>query len=779
MGDESTLFQGGDDRRLARDQSLRGRRPPAQVPGYRFERFLGAGAYGEVWLAIDANTQRRVAIKFYSHRGGLDWSLLTREVEKLSFMFADRRVVQLLEVGWHSDPPYYVMEFLEQGSLEDRLNSSPIPPAEAVELWREIALGLVHAHAKGLLHCDLKPANILFGADGKPRLADFGQSRLSHEQIPALGTLFYMAPEQADLKASPHARWDVYALGAVAYRMLVGEPPHRHNDTVAELEQQTDLEQRLERYRRAISRGPRPREHRRVRGVDTALADIIDRCLEPNAERRFTNVQSVLEALERRRARRARRPLLVLGAVVPAVLLAVMALFAWNSFQRAVADSRAAVLGRVAQSNRFAAEFVAEAVTRKIEKRWELLQSVAHDPELARLLEAAQSSPGMDDPARLELQRFLERRHQQLDEERQIWLLNNGLGIQLVRIPPDVASIGRNFSFRDYFHGLGRDLSPESPAQPPIQEPHLSVAFQGKASRQQLVAFSVPVRAPGDEANPGAILGVLSMTVPLGGFAELSTSSSADHKQRAVLVDLRPDENNLPGAVIEHPAYNSAALSFDKLEGGRVHLLASDLPRLEAAGQLAFEVTQLSQQLQHARRSLVGAPAESIGQLEQSLAVKNRELAAVDFLVNHHDPFSQHSDDAWLVAVRPVLTGDSRETLRRTGWMVMVEEPYRAATEPIRRLAEQLLARGALALAVVIALVIGVWGFVILLVSDSGRGSWSAAVQRRLGVGTPSSGSGSLGQSQGSGASHRTPAAHSPAGAGASAGASAAEAIEP
>ena len=184
---------------------------------------MGAGAYGEVWVALDTNTGRHVAIKFYAHRGGVDWSLLSREVEKLVFLSADRYVVQLLDVGWDAEPPYYVMEYLEHGSLEDLLRrEGRLQVDQAVRLFRDVAVGLLHAHGKGVLHCDLKPANVLLDQDSQPRLADFGQSRLSHEQTPALGTLFFMAPEQADPKAIPDVRWDVYALGALLYSMLTG-----------------------------------------------------------------------------------------------------------------------------------------------------------------------------------------------------------------------------------------------------------------------------------------------------------------------------------------------------------------------------------------------------------------------------------------------------------------------------------------------------------------------------------------------------------------------------
>ena len=273
MSIDHTQQQSPEGQQRARDLSLSKSRPPIEIPGYEIQQFLGAGAYGEVWVGADKNTGRRVAIKFYAHRSGVDWALISREVEKLVFLSADRYVVQLLDVGWDSDPPYYVMEFIEHGLLDDYLRRrGPLPTSEAVELFRETAVGLLHAHGKGVLHCDLKPGNILLDADHHPRLADFGQSRLSHEQKPALGTLFYMAPEQADMESVPDARWDVYALGALFYTMLTGAPPHRTDRSVTEIEHAKDLSERLARYRQLIRTGPQPNKHRQTRGVDRALA---------------------------------------------------------------------------------------------------------------------------------------------------------------------------------------------------------------------------------------------------------------------------------------------------------------------------------------------------------------------------------------------------------------------------------------------------------------------------------------------------------------------------
>jgi hypothetical protein len=136
MADDLTQTQeaGGEAYQRARERSLQQRRAPGQVPGYQMVRCLGEGAYREVWLATQqSNPAHRAAVKFYTRRGG-DWSSLAREVEKLNILTTDRYIVQLLDVGWDANPPYYVMEYLENGSLANRLEAGPLDVAEAVTL---------------------------------------------------------------------------------------------------------------------------------------------------------------------------------------------------------------------------------------------------------------------------------------------------------------------------------------------------------------------------------------------------------------------------------------------------------------------------------------------------------------------------------------------------------------------------------------------------------------------------------------------------------------------
>lgn len=387
---DKTEHQSREQLQDAKLKSLEPPVAPRELPGYQLIQHLGSGAFGQVWLALDQTTGRKVAIKFYNRRSVGDVNALAREVQKLATLSADRHVVQLLDVGWESDPPFYVMDYIDRGSLEDRLRrEKTLPVSEAVEIFQDVATGLLNLHGKGILHCDLKPGNVLLDDDHKPRLADFGQARLSDEAVPSLGTLYYMAPEQADLNAVPDARWDVYALGALLYVMLTGRPPY-HEETLSGLMDSTnDLQHRLETYRNGIIRSRPPQRHRKVPGVDRQLADIIDRCIAADPRKRFANIQSVLFALRQRQEWISRRPLLLLGLLGPLLLLGIVGLAGWSAYTRAVGDSDAAITLKASQSNHFAAQLAARSAAEQMDEYFRAVRDLASDVAFQMDLKAA------------------------------------------------------------------------------------------------------------------------------------------------------------------------------------------------------------------------------------------------------------------------------------------------------------------------------------------------------------------------------------------------------
>jgi len=684
MSSDPTESQSGQQRRRALEMSLKRGVPPTQVPGYELEHCLGVGAYGEVWLAVDRNTGRRVAIKFYAHRGGLDWSLLHREVEKLAFLFADRYVVQLLGVGWDAEPPYYVMEYLERGSLADRLEQGTLPAGEAAAMFRDVATGLLHAHGKGVLHCDLKPANVLLDEDGKPRLADFGQSRLSHEQAPALGTMFYMAPEQADLGAAPDARWDVYALGALWYCMLTGGPPYRTGASLDEFEPALDLADRLSRYRRLIEKSPRPKAHRQVPGVDGAMAEIIDRCLAADPGERYPNVQAVLQALDVREARRARRPLMILGALGPALLLAVVTWFAWSGFGAAIEQSDAALMQRALESNRLTAQYVARTAAYELARQADAVRQVAARPELqqaatrvrddAELQELSEqlSDPERDEEEREELRtKFREHPTRQAmkaafaaaippaskpSDSVASWFFCDGQGVSTARVP-EGKTIGRNFAWRSFFHGGPEDQEHAWRPRPDqrLKQAGLSAVFQSHATSRWIVAISAPVF---DQSPGRKFLGVVALTVEVGRLVALP----GREEQFPVLVDWREGRNK--GLLLEHPLFNKFLEAQgrlpDRFQGYR--LREDDLPNIPQ------------------RQS------------------------------DYRDPVAEDEDGAeyrrrWLAWMEPIrLSGAD------TGWVVIVQEGYDTAIgSTLAELRSSLIGYGALGLLCILLLMIALW----------------------------------------------------------------------
>jgi WD40 repeat protein len=212
--------------------------PLGQLDGLHICRELGRGRYGVVYQAVD-EMERLVAVKVLKPQLADDPRERSRfegEARKAAAVRHDH-VVTVHRVGQTAGAalPYLVMEYLEGQTLAARLvRSGLLPPREAAEVVRQAALGLAAAHARGLVHRDVKPSNILLEAEsGRAKVTDFGLARAmtaasaASQSGAAVGTPAYMSPEQVTAPAKVDGRADVYGLGVVLYEVLTGERPFR------------------------------------------------------------------------------------------------------------------------------------------------------------------------------------------------------------------------------------------------------------------------------------------------------------------------------------------------------------------------------------------------------------------------------------------------------------------------------------------------------------------------------------------------------------------------
>ncbi len=201
---------------------------------YRLERELGAGGMATVYLAQDLRHDRRVAVKVLRPElaAVIGAERFLAEIRTTAHL-QHPHILPLFDSGHAGGLLYYVMPFVDGESLRGRLNrEKQLPVAEAVRVAQEVAGALDYAHRHGVIHRDIKPENILL-QDGRALVADFGialalsqagAGRMTETGM-SLGTPYYMSPEQAMGERAISARSDVYALGAVTYEMLIGEPP--------------------------------------------------------------------------------------------------------------------------------------------------------------------------------------------------------------------------------------------------------------------------------------------------------------------------------------------------------------------------------------------------------------------------------------------------------------------------------------------------------------------------------------------------------------------------
>jgi WD40 repeat protein len=235
--------------------TLSGSNGPAGVPGYEIEGELGRGGMGVVYRARQKGLNRLVALKMVlsaGHAGQAELERFRAEAEAVASL-QHPNIVQVFEVGEHDGHPFFSLELCALGSLEKKLNGTPLPVAEAAGLVRVLANAVQAAHDAGIIHRDLKPANVLLAAGETDRsgsspsahgtvngsigavakITDFGLAkRLGTDSGQTrtgaiLGTPSYMAPEQAAGQKDVGPPADIYALGAILYECLTGRPPFR------------------------------------------------------------------------------------------------------------------------------------------------------------------------------------------------------------------------------------------------------------------------------------------------------------------------------------------------------------------------------------------------------------------------------------------------------------------------------------------------------------------------------------------------------------------------
>ncbi|MHC4777519.1 MAG: serine/threonine-protein kinase, partial [Planctomycetota bacterium] len=269
--------------------------PEARLGPYTILEEIGRGGMGVVYKAFHPQLKRTVALKVLI--AGEDASeeaiaRFHREAESVAKLGHHPNIVPVYDIGAHGNRHYFAMHLVEGKPLDELIDAEEITPKSAARITRKLAEALHHAHGTGVLHRDVKPANILVTNAGEPQLTDFGlakdvtaESSMTRSGV-TLGTPSYMPPEQADGRVDEiDERSDVYSLGATFYEMLTTRPPF-DGATVAEV------------IHKVLFRDPVPPR----RGNPAVLRDletICLACLEKAPERRYGDAKELAEDLGR------------------------------------------------------------------------------------------------------------------------------------------------------------------------------------------------------------------------------------------------------------------------------------------------------------------------------------------------------------------------------------------------------------------------------------------------------------------------------------------------
>lgn len=252
---------------------------------------LGSGGMGEVYLAEDTKLSRRVALKFLPLQLVADpdaKARFTREAQAAASL-SHPNIAHVYEVSQFHGRPFFAMELVEGQSLRDVVKQGDIPLDKVIDYAIQICEGLQEAHAVGIVHRDVKPANIILSKTGRPKIVDFGLAAIrGTEKLTqtgsTLGTVGYMSPEQVQGREVDH-RSDLFAFGVVLYELIAGKRPFEgENDATTMNAINTQSPQPLARYRA---------------DVPDDLQRIVTKLLEKDPQLRYQRAEGVIPDLKR------------------------------------------------------------------------------------------------------------------------------------------------------------------------------------------------------------------------------------------------------------------------------------------------------------------------------------------------------------------------------------------------------------------------------------------------------------------------------------------------
>jgi tRNA A-37 threonylcarbamoyl transferase component Bud32 len=266
---------------------------------YRLDAQIGTGGMSTVYRAFDSVLERRVAVKLMHREIAADTDQLERfrREARAVAQLSHPHIVGVIDAGEEDGRPYIVFEYIEGETLKDRIRRmGRLPVDEAIAYAIEIARALGAAHARNIVHRDVKPQNVLIDEEGSAKVTDFGIARsLDEEGLTAegrvLGTTDYVSPEQA-LGHDVRGQCDIYSLGVVLFEMLTGDVPFHGENQVAVA---------MKHVREEL-----PDVQMRRPEVSAGLAAILDRMTDKDLDRRYPDARTLEEELAAEAARSGR-----------------------------------------------------------------------------------------------------------------------------------------------------------------------------------------------------------------------------------------------------------------------------------------------------------------------------------------------------------------------------------------------------------------------------------------------------------------------------------------